>query len=232
MNAAEELRTQGYTIVKGAYSLEHISAARNACLAYFNKERTLPNANGKYLPDFIDILELAPVVALKASSPVKEAMDAYFGSTDAYRFCGHSDIGMNRVVSGWHKDILNGNYVSYQRGLDPWKPGPDGELYQILKLGIYLEDHSSDSGALQVVPGSHVRRDLETGGAIRLHPALGDAILFDQRITHRGMERQVPEPRIMISYGFGANNIFTDTFEKGTRARQADQLRGLKALSS
>jgi hypothetical protein len=37
------------------------------------------------------------------------------------------------------------------------------------------------------------------------------------------MDRQLPNPRILISFGFGKNNIFTDNFEKGTMQRQNDQ---------
>ncbi len=113
--------------------------------------------------------------------------------------------------------------------VSPWSAGPAGETYRILKVGIYLEDHTDDPNALQVVPGSHLRADMGIAGALRLRPALGDCIIFDQRITHRGMERQVEGSRIMVSLGYGANNFFTDAFEAGTCARQRDQLKPLNA---
>jgi hypothetical protein len=34
------------------------------------------------------------------------------------------------------------------------------------------------------------------------------------------MERMVKGSRILVSFGFGKNNIFTDEFEKGTVLRQ------------
>ena len=37
------------------------------------------------------------------------------------------------------------------------------------------------------------------------------------------MAKQVPMERILVSFGFGKNNIFTDNFEKGTVARQNEQ---------
>ena len=37
------------------------------------------------------------------------------------------------------------------------------------------------------------------------------------------MNRQVKDPRILVSFGFGKNNIFTDNFEKGTVLRQNKQ---------
>ena len=198
--------------------------------AYFLQNSALDNANGKLLPDFLGIPELSRTAALKDSPALQEILATCF-SGGVWRFCGHSDIAVNRVVSGWHKDILNGAYVNYMKR-SPWSAGPSGESYQILKLGIYLQDHSADASALQVVPASHLRPDLGTSGAIRLRPALGDAILFDQRITHRGMEKQIAGSRIMVSFGFGAENCFTDWFEEGTRARQADQIRMIPSRPS
>jgi hypothetical protein len=221
----DSLLTQGYVILKGLYTPEEIATAREEVAAYLLNNPALDNANGKFLPDFVGIPELARTTALKDAPALREILDACF-SDQPWRFCGHSDVAVNRVVSGWHKDILNGAYTKYMKR-SPWSPGPAGESYGILKVGIYLQDHSADASALQVVPGSHLRSDLGTAGAIRLRPALGDAVIFDQRITHRGMERQTPGSRVMISFGFGLENCFTDWFEEGTRARQRDQLAAL-----
>lgn len=226
MSLTDQLWSQGFTIAKGIFSPEEIAAARNAIITYASTQPMLDNANGKFIPDFLEIDALAPVAAIRQTPALKAALDDCFQG-ESWRFCGHNDIGINRVVSGWHKDILNGNYIGYMK-TSPWAVGPSGEKYQILKVGIYLEDHTNDPNALQVVPGSHLRTDMGLGGAIRLRPALGDCIIFDQRITHRGMERQVPGSRIMVSFGYGANNFFTDAFEAGTKARQRDQLRLLK----
>ena len=73
---------------------------------------------------------------------------------------------------------------------------------------------------MKVVPGSHLTSKINPEGYIQLNPKIGDVIIFDQRITHRGMEKQVKYPRILVSFGFGKNNIFTDNFEKGTIIRQ------------
>jgi hypothetical protein len=226
MSLADQLWSQGFTVVKGVFTSEEIAAARAATLDYAATQPTLDNASGKFIPDFSEISALVPISSLRESPALKTALDDCFQG-EPYRFCGHCDIGINRVVSGWHKDILNGNYVGYMK-TSPWAAGPAGETYRILKVGIYLEDHTDDPNALQVVPGSHLRQDMGTGGAIRLRPAIGDCVIFDQRITHRGMERQVAGSRILVSFGYGANNFFTDAFEAGTKARQRDQLRAIK----
>lgn len=88
---------------------------------------------------------------------------------------------------------------------------------------IYLEDHSNDNNALKVVSKSHMEREIITDKFIQLKPKLGDIVIFDQRITHTGADNVYEDDRILLSFGFGKNNIFTDNFEKGTVIRQNDQ---------
>jgi len=137
-----------------------------------------------------------------------------------YRFCSHNDIGINRLV-GWHKDKLNCEVSKYETH-DIWKEF-NGVKHEIVKVLIYLEDHSNDNDGLKLVPKSHVIKQIKTENHIQLKPSIGDIIIFDQRITHRGMVKRVPHPRILVSFGFGKNNIFTDNFEKGTIIRQNKQ---------
>ena len=108
-----------------------------------------------------------------------------------FRFCGHSDIGADRVVF-WHKDKLNGSFKKYQK-LSPWDVSQDGSQHQIYKLLIYLEDHTLDDNALQVIPASHLDQHVQLAGKrfLQLRPGLGDAIVIDQRITHTGQAHDV-----------------------------------------
>jgi hypothetical protein len=222
MDYCRQIQEKGYTILPGVFTKETIQKAREEVLSYAKNTNTfLTNSGGKTLPSFLEIPELSTAASLKNTDKIQNFLSLLF-EPESFRFCGHSDIGINRIV-GWHKDILNGKFAHYQT-LDPWANGPLGERYKIVKVAIYLQDHSDDSLALQVVPRSHTRRDLQSTGAVTLHPSIGDVLIFDQRITHRGLEKQVLEPRILISFGFGANNVFTDNFEKGTQARQAEQL--------
>ena len=91
-------------------------------------------------------------------------------------------------------------------------------------MSIYLDDHTNDNDGLTLVPGSHLRRKIATNDARTLHTGLGDVVIFDQRITHRGAT-SARRNRVLVTFGFGKNNIFTDQFEKGTRVRQEDQKR-------
>merc|ERR1719277_2553636 len=88
---------------------------------------------------------------------------------------------------------------------------------------FYLQDHDDDEQAIKVIPGSHVQRETpwETG-YIALHPRMGDAVIFDQRLSHAGNTHYNPlsSGRLFMQVGFGRKNRFTDEFERGTIERQ------------
>ena len=50
---------------------------------------------------------------------------------------------------------------------------------------------------------------------------VGDILIIDTRLTHRGLIKEpIDTKRILVSFAFGKNNVFTDNFEKGTITRQ------------
>lgn len=220
--AAKELAIQGYTILKKVIPAEDIANARKTVLDYMKTHACLENASGWVLPLFIEHPELQSIAAFKdlpaVQTALKEAVDGA-----PIRFCNHSDIGVNRIVN-WHKDVLRDNdYARYQKE-DPWGESPP---YRIYKVAVYLQDHTTTNDCLQVVPGSHLNPRVISAVGIHLHPAAGDILIFDQRITHRGTATAAPTgaERIMVSFGFGLANSCTDNFEAGTLRRQQDQLR-------
>ena len=94
-----------------------------------------------------------------------------------------------------------------------------GRILNIVKGGFSV----GLSGIVAFLPNSHLVKDINSNDSIYLHPKKGDVDIFDQRITHRGMNKQCNDKRILVSFGFGKNNIFTDEFETGTIKRQNDQ---------
>ena len=55
-----------------------------------------------------------------------------------------------------------------------------------------------------------------------LRPGIGDIVVFDQRLTHRGPQSK-QQDRLLICMGYGVKNIFFEEFEKGTIFRQDKQ---------
>ena len=145
---------------------------------------------------------------------------------ERFRFCSHNDIGINRIV-GWHKDRLNNEYAHYQ-SLPLWGAQPEGG-HLIVKVLIYLQDHSSDDDAISIVPGSYLTPKYNTDGARALRVRKGSVVIFEQRSTHRGrhplnaMLCTLREDRVLVSIGYGKDNVYTAQFEHGTRVRQANQ---------
>lgn len=216
----EKYHKDGYIICENVFTPEELDECAQEITTYVKENRSkVFVSEGISIPDFLGRHNLPITHKMKDSDKIHDTLRLIFGG-DNYRFCRHNDIGVNRVV-GWHKDKLNGDVEKYQVH-DIWKEH-EGEKHEIVKVLTYLQDHSKDNDGLKVVPGSHLKREINGAGAIQLRPKKGDVIIFDQRITHRGMENQCKDSRILVSMGFGKNNIFTDEFEKGTMVRQNRQ---------
>ena len=213
----------GYCIIKNVFSKEEVDQFKNDVINYVNNNKTNKSGDGITIPDFIKIPQLITVADIRNNKTINNALEEIFNGNN-YRYCSHNDIGINRIAT-WHKDKLNRQYAKYQT-VDIWSK-VNGESHEIVKVLLYLEDHSNNKDALKVIPGSHLSRKTATTNVKQLKPSIGDVIIIDQRITHRGMNKQVPHPRILVSFGFGKNNIFTDNFEKGTIKRQNDQNKSL-----
>ena len=212
------LAEEGYLLVKNVFTKEELNDCKNEIINYIKNNKTLEHAGGITIVDFIKQPDLQKTASLKNNKKIHKILKEIFNNN--YRFCSHNDIGVNRIA-GWHKDKLNNEVAKYET-IDIWTEYK-GEKHEVVKILIYLEDHNKNNDSLKVVPGSHLTSKINPEGYIQLNPKIGDVIIFDQRITHRGMEKQVKYPRILVSFGFGKNNIFTDNFEKGTIIRQNNQ---------
>lgn len=218
--------TNGFVIFTDVFTPEEINKIKEPIKFYFKKG--LSNAHGVSIPDFLNKAEFESLWYLKDDERIHKLLKVVFNS-DNYRFCSHNDIGINRVV-GWHKDRLNNEYEKYQVH-DIWNT-VGNERHEIVKVAIYLQDHSNDNYSLRVIPGSHIDRHMNIGGKyLQLKPKIGDIIVFDQRITHRGQDRKTNDNRVLLSLGFGKNNIFTDEFERGTIERQKKQTKSCKFVN-
>lgn len=220
MHYKSEIAKNGFVIVENLFDHGKIQEWRNEIETYINhNSKLLKSSGGISIPDFVSKNDFLKLSSIRFDSKLLDILREILG--DSFRFCEHNDIGINRTV-GWHKDKLNGKYAKYET-VNIWEKHND-EKHEIVKVLIYLQDHSTNNGGLQVIPKSHLVRSVQTNGAIQLHPKLGDVIIFDQRITHRGsVEHDKNHHRILVSFGFGKNNIFTDNFEKGTIQRQNEQ---------
>ena len=209
----------GYLVCKWIFDVKDIKSCREEILNYVDKSiRTIPS-NGISIVDFVGRNILPETSKLMKNKKLQNLLKNIFGGDD-YRFCSHNDIGINRTV-GWHKDKLNNEYVKYET-IPIWSTY-EGEKHEIVKVLIYMQDHSDNDNALKIATGTHLNPAITGKNCTQTNPGLGDIIIFDQRIDHCGMLQQINTPRILVSFGFGKNNAFTDNFEEGTIARQNTQ---------
>ena len=219
MDTLDFYKKNGYMVIENIFNYDEIEKFRKEVAKYIHKNKTIKNSGGITIPDFLSIDHFKRISKIKDSKKIHENLKKIFDG-DNYRFCTHNDIGVNRIV-GWHKDKLNNQYSNYET-VDIWSED-NGEKHEIVKVLLYLQDHSNNNDGLKIVPGSHLDRNIKTDNFVQLKIKLGSVLIFDQRITHRGMDKQVDDLRVLVSFGFGKNNIFTDNFEKGTKKRQDDQ---------
>lgn len=215
MSLKNKIEKVGYIVLKNVFSSDELNECKKEIMEYVRSGKGLKNAGGVSIPDFVGCDILPKTCKLKDNEKIQEALKDIFNG-DNYRFCKHNDVGVNRIC-GWHKDKLNGDVSKYQT-IDIWSTH-NGEKHEIVKVLIYLQDTKT----LKVVPKSHLVRKINGKEHVIVDVKVGDVVIFDQRITHRGMEKQDKNDRILVSFGFGRNNVFTDNFEKGTVIRQDEQ---------
>lgn len=154
-STAEELNVSrfehdGYLVVDDVLTSGAVDTLRDHVLALRNNgwwSMGCRRSHGVTMPDFVARPQLASLRRLLVEPPVISALTAVFRG-QRFRFCGHSDVGIDRLVP-WHKDKLNGAYAKYQT-LPIWLgtqadiedlASPTGYGHKILKAAFYLQSH-------------------------------------------------------------------------------------------
>ena len=110
----DQYQKDGYFICEDVFSNAELNECAQEIQTYVKENRSkVFVSEGISIPDFLGRHHLPITHKLKESEKVHRALEVIFGGSEKYRFCGHNDIGVNRVV-GWHKDKLNGDVEKYQ----------------------------------------------------------------------------------------------------------------------
>lgn len=215
-----ELLTDGFTIVKGVFTEKEVQLFRKISLGYFNNNGGFPDSTGRAKPDWIKEDELSTIYEKWNSKNVEKIIQDIIKKE--VEFIGHNDLHLNRNA-GWHKDRLNGEARKFEIN-NPWED-VSGETMQIYKVNFYMQSHKHNSDALTVIKGSHKDKSIDLSKkTTQIHPDVGDIVVFDQRITHRGCWSGGYD-RILLCMGYGVKNIFFEQFKRGTEFRQILQNR-------
>ena len=170
------LHEDGCVHLPGLLPQADVERMRKATFEYFERQRVYFDC-GMTQPDaFTRVPELRWVLD---HPRVVEAFRYLVG--DPLVYCHHSDIHFNKFT-GWHKDAC---------GHDDFTRDPDGETYGVYKIAFYMQDHAEDNPAFYIRRGSHLIPRHE-GEIKAFSPKLGDAVMFDCRITHKGEDMSKP----------------------------------------
>lgn len=177
------LMKDGFAIARNILSTEDVQKLRGSLSTYFQLEGqrnfygiTQPNA----------AIEIPEISWLLYHDKILDVVRRSLG-THRVMFTSHCDAHV-RTLAQWHKDDgESGNPGSYfgQITYDI----PDCRVY---KVGVYLQDHRHNRSGLTVRRGSHRYASLTEGDAVYLDTGVGDVVIFDVRLTHRGQVASLP----------------------------------------
>ena len=171
-NERETLKTKGWVLIKNVFNRTEIEQFRKDAITYRKSDQTGDLLSDKSLNKIITddrILNIAS--GLLQDTPV------YFGDSTA---TVHSID--NRISHGFHKDSADKNDGN----------APDFKTeYSILRVGIYLQDHSKHSQGLIVRDGSHKVANTTTGTSVNVPSEPGDVIVWYLTTTHSGNAKRL-----------------------------------------
>lgn len=99
---------------------------------------------------------------------------------DDIMYAGDSSFTTGNQQHGYHKDNADRT--------DPDAPDWQSK-YTILRFGVYLQDHSTHTGGLNLRVGSHNVTDLKSGEHIYVRAREGDVVVWSLRTSHSGNAR-------------------------------------------
>jgi hypothetical protein len=187
-NERETLKTKGWVLIKNVFNRTEIEQFRKDAITYRKSDQTGDLLSDKSLNKIITddrILNIAS--GLLQDTPV------YFGDSTA---TVHSID--NRISHGFHKDSADKNDGN----------APDFKTeYSILRVGIYLQDHSKHSQGLIVRDGSHKVANTTTGTSVNVPSEPGDVIVWYLTTTHSGNAKRLKHFKNLVVADDGVSKL-------------------------
>ena len=245
---ADEYRARGFTILSSTLSEHEVESMAATIYGYIERNGALVrpyglgDSGGWYVADFPREASLRPMLTAVDS---KRALHRVLGCVlgEAYTLLSRNEFYVSRWAA-WHMDTVwepsaepgwRPVYAAERTHAHLWDPLPNGEVYGIATVAIYLQDHTNDTQALTVRPGSHAdkarainKRELGKMPTQSLHPRKGDVLVFDSRLSHRGQLREFANfervlrgrrQRMVLSFNYGKSNAFSESHRRSFEMR-------------
>ena len=237
MDYREKFEKFGFVVLRQVFDKESCEDLKQVILKYFTNEdgELLRNTTKNYrdgkqctAPLAFNVPELEKTHVIFENKTLNAALNEI--TEDKLVYLHHSDAHVDTVAGkGWHSDSINNSdgrqgkrwkdmYVKN----DFWSE-VSGEKYCVIRLAFYLQDHCDDQDGLFVVAGSH--KNSKFRKELYVKTKLGDVILFDARLQHRGGNNvKKGNKRTAIFWAMGRDNIFSQEHLSAAIARQKFQL--------
>ena len=210
MDTKQQLDEHGWFLIKDVFSESEIKTFRD----YAEKDNS---HNG----DLLSAKHLSKIIIDdRVINIFKEAT-----GNDNLVYFGDSTLSYNKSLIGFHKDSKDREIIASNEFKD--------KNYSLIRLGIYLQDHSKHSKGLCLRSGSHLHQSIHKGKIINVKSEVGDVIIWKLTTTHSpnaeilslfpniafhpGITKRLPNflkkksisPRLALFIGFGINDQYT-----------------------
>ncbi|QDP62152.1 MAG: hypothetical protein GOVbin1807_151 [Prokaryotic dsDNA virus sp.] len=237
MNFKEKFDKFGFLVLRKAFDVEACKVLKETILEYFTNEQgqLLKNTTKNYrdgkqctAPMAFNNVELYKLNTIFNNKKLNDTLNDITGNK--LMFLHHSDAHVDTVAGkGWHTDAINNSDGRQGRRWkdmyitkDFWSI-QDKEKYCVIRIALYLQQHTDDKNGLFVRAGSHNKGKIQKELYVKTN--LGDVILFDARLQHRGGSTvRKGDKRAAIFWAMGRDNVFSHEHANAAIARQIHQL--------
>ena len=188
----EFYKKNGYCVVRDVFSKKEIFDFRK--LAYLSMNNDRKNGKGRQETSKIKNvwysegdLTAKPLSKLLFSEKILKIAGEVLGTKPVY--FGDSTYQVGAGDRGFHRD----NIDRIANVGDDW----NGE-YELIRFGVYLQDHKHFSGGLKVIEGSHLGRN---GKRKFVQSNAGDVVFWNKRTLHSGNAQRLKLfPNLVLGY--------------------------------
>lgn len=221
MTEKEQIDKHGWMLIKNVFTKEEIDTFRD----YAEKDKD-------HEGDLLSAEFLSKIIQDKR---IIDICKASTGSDNLVYF-GDSTLSYNTSLSGFHKDSKD----RFKKDSMEFKD----KNYSLLRLGVYLQDHSKHSKGLCLRSDSHMHQSIHKGKIINVKSEVGDVIIWKLTTTHSpnaeiislfpnydfhpGLTKRLPSflkkksisPRLAVFMGFGVEDDYTKDYIEYLKTRE------------
>lgn len=189
----EKFERDGYIVVPSVFSEAEIAQFRKRAYTQFAEDEAAGlKYDNKYAPNanftYGDLLSKNHLREILMDERILQIAKALLGEVVIY--FGDSNYNLGTGIRGFHRDNVD---RAYNGGPD-WR-----DEYPILRMGVYLQDHTLHSGGLKVRAGSH---KAESGPVHFVNTKPGDVAVWSLRTQHSGNAVKIKGfPNLSINRG-------------------------------